>query len=96
MNRTMNGKRMSLQQVRVREALIKQNMRDNFSISDEEWDKINNEKISNRSKYVMAGTGSKKGGTPRFPTDRIGYYRYPTALAHGTLFRPGHGLTPEM
>ena len=54
MNRTMNGKRMSLQQARVREALIKQN------ISDEEWDKINNEKISNRSKYVMAGTGSKK------------------------------------
>lgn len=60
MNRTMNGKRMNLQQARVREALIKQNMRDNFSISDEEWNKINSEKISNHSKYVMAGTGSKK------------------------------------
>ena len=60
MNRIMNGKRMSLKQVRVREALIKQNVRDNFFISDEEWNKINSEKISNRSKYVMAGTGSKK------------------------------------
>lgn len=60
MNRTMNGKRMSLKQVRVREALIKQNIRDNFSISDEEWNKINSEKISNRNNYVMAGTGSKK------------------------------------
>jgi hypothetical protein len=53
-------RRLSFKELRVREAMEKQAVRDSFKISDEEWDKINNEKITNRNKYKMAGTGSKK------------------------------------